>query len=352
MEWIKPGRLMSYITIHSTGAVSAIGLSPSVMAAAAMAGISMIKEQDYLSSIGEPYRMALVPDECLSVLDNGVTRQSSYRYRRMLQLLALALEQIDLDRKTPLPVMINLPDNLRIDAQSLQVLQEVHRLSDQPIDWLNSRVYQLGRAGGYSALHDAWSLIDEGQIEQALVIGVDSCACPRTLLQWEKEERLLLSNIGDGFLPGEAAGCLLLKRASERSQVQLGVPAVSQETAHFYNTEEVCLGKGLTAVFEKACEPLRTPVRHVACGLNGESSHIKEWGISVNRLDDSQLDNRASLIHPAESYGDIGAASAPVLIAMVANMLGDNDIEGPVLTWCASDYETRGAVALWKQENR
>ncbi|ABC32360.1 3-oxoacyl-(acyl-carrier-protein) synthase [Hahella chejuensis KCTC 2396] len=338
---------MNKVAILSSGVVSSLALDVPVMSTAVQAGISTLKTYDYIASTGEPYRMSILPDECLPELQDGVTNQTSYRYRRMLQLLAVALEQLKISEKvtSPTPCFINLPEKLSLrKTVAPQTLQEINRLTGLSIDWLHSRVYHQGRAGGYSALADAYRLVSEGVVKTALVAGVDSCRCLKTLGTWESEGRLLLSHVGDGFLPGEGAGCLLLSAADENSKVILDPPGVSQEEAHYYS-DQVCRGDGLTAAMLAACDQLNSPVQQIICGLNGEHSPTKEWGVAVSRLGD-KLDNNASIMHPADCYGDIGAATAPVLVALSAYMLEQGDVEGPVLTWSASDYETRGAAAL------
>ncbi|WP_020405917.1 hypothetical protein [Hahella ganghwensis] len=341
------------ISIASSSVVTALGPGTAVNAAAVQAGISMVRESTYLSSKKSPIRMATLLDDCLPTLDKEISRQPSGRYRRMLQLLQLALEELELGINTDLgmPVFINLPDNLGLSPQGLQTLQEVQRLSGININWLDSRLYLLGRAGGYRALADAWGLLEAGHARQALVIGVDSCRCPRALAHWEKDGRLLLPHTNDGFFPGEGAGCLLLVANDEASTVKLGKPQVSRESAHFYS-EEVCLGKGLTEAFHEACHFIHDPVREVICGLNGESAPIKEWGFAVSRLSDNQMADSAGIMHPADCYGDIGAATVPVLLALTNALLEEDHIKGPVLTWCASDYETRGAAVMYKSESQ
>ena len=86
-------------------------------------------------------------------------------------------------------------------------------------------------------------------------------------------------------------------------------------------------------------------MRSVLCSLNGEQLGAKEWGVAVLR-NHAGLDDVPVLVHPADCFGDMGAAMGPVLIGLSAIGMREEYLPGPSLVWCASDAELRGAVCV------
>jgi len=54
--------------------------------------------------------------------------------------------------------------------------------------------------------------------------------------------------------------------------------------------------------------------------------------------------------HPADGYGDLGAATAPALIALAATDLLERNEANTHLVYSLSDYGLRGAVLVNRQK--
>jgi 3-oxoacyl-[acyl-carrier-protein] synthase-1 len=50
--------------------------------------------------------------------------------------------------------------------------------------------------------------------------------------------------------------------------------------------------------------------------------------------------------HPADKYGDAGAASGAILLALATKSLTSGGRQGPVLIWAASDREPRACAVI------
>jgi len=50
--------------------------------------------------------------------------------------------------------------------------------------------------------------------------------------------------------------------------------------------------------------------------------------------------------HPADKYGDAGAATGAILMALAAKSLASGARSGPALVWAASDREPRACAIL------
>lgn len=338
---------MNSATLVATGLVTPVGIGARATWAAVRGGISHIRESGFIAADGQPIRLSSVPDDCLEPLPEGVATHKSTRFRRLLQLAITALAQIGPTGDRPIPIFLGLPepDAAGQYAALEPFLADIARCCDHPIDLVSSRVFASGRASGFQALEAAIDLLSRNADPQAMMLvgGVDTYLDPLLLAQLEKSGRLLMDQ-GDGFIPGEGAAFVLLRRNDAGPGIQLGGVANAQEPGHL-KSETICRGEGLTQAFGQTLAALQEPVASVFCGLNGENASGKEWGLSAVRLG-SRLSTEFTLYHPADCYGDPGAASAPLLWCLGGLGLAQQQVAGPLLTWCASDGAPRGSAVL------
>jgi 3-oxoacyl-[acyl-carrier-protein] synthase I len=155
--------------------------------------------------------------------------------------------------------------------------------------------------------------------------------------------RILTDGNLDGFLPGEGAGIVLLARPGDRrvnsppAALLLGA-ANGFEKGH-RNSPEPMLGDGLTQTLQALFGALpggQLPCRAVMANLNGESFGAKQWGIALLRNRDCFIES-PELFHPAECFGEVGAAMGPISIAIVTCWLERKVRDSPFLVWCAAD---------------
>jgi 3-oxoacyl-[acyl-carrier-protein] synthase-1 len=193
--------------------------------------------------------------------------------------------------------------------------------------------------------------LEQRQPCHALVGGVDSWLDPALLAALERDERVLAEGVMDGFVPGEAAGFLLLANAAAPRPLGTTMRACActslawpTSRGHRFSTES-CLGEGLSKAIATALASGAGPCATVLSTLNGENFASKEWGAAAIR--NSHLLGRDwTMVHPADCFGDIGAAFGPVLIGIAARWLQQRTRTGTYLAWCASEGSTRGAVCV------
>jgi 3-oxoacyl-[acyl-carrier-protein] synthase-1 len=83
----------------------------------------------------------------------------------------------------------------------------------------------------------------------------------------------------------------------------------------------------------------------VYSSMNGESHWSKEWSVAYLR-------NRAAfnegfrVHHPADCYGDLGAAAGPALIALVLLGMRGGYRAPAGLVYCSSDRGQRAAMLV------
>jgi 3-oxoacyl-[acyl-carrier-protein] synthase-1 len=219
-----------------------------------------------------------------------------------------------------------------------------------------ARAFEAGHAGGHLALEAAVQDCFAGAVDVCLVCGVDSTLAPETL-EWIEACGQLHGGGADnnawGFVPGEAAGALLLASRDFARARQLdawgevvGI-GVAQE-AHLIGTGEVCVGDGLSEAFEQALGrlPPEECVHNVFCDLNGEPYRADEYGFTVLRKGD-RFRAASDFVAPADCWGDIGAAGVPLHIAIAAICHRKRYGKGRwSMVWASSASGERGAALI------
>jgi 3-oxoacyl-[acyl-carrier-protein] synthase-1 len=293
--------------------------------------------------------MATVPDACLPEIELSASAnvKANFLFKRLLQLAIPALTEAceAAQISAPLPVFLAVPEQRcgRPYPALEPFLKVLASQIDYPLDLITSRVFPMGRSAGMNALNEAIKLLLNSPLERIIVGGVDSFFDTMLLGALDEEDRLSSSTTMRGFVPGEGAAFVVLEKSADAG-LKLSSPGVAEEPGHMYS-EATCLGDGLSTAVAEAVANLDQPVQTVLCSMNGEPGHVKEWGIA--QLRNSQaFHERLQLHHPAECYGDLGAATAPTLLALSVLGLEKGYYQGPALVWCASDYEQRGAVVI------
>ena len=213
----------------------------------------------------------------------------------------------------------------------------------------DSRVYASGRVGAIQALAEARRLITAGA-SRCLVVGVDSYLVADTLVAFDGKHRLLTDENANGFIPGEAAGAVLLgpvKRQDEPQLMCLGI-GMGTEPAPL-NSGEPLRADGLVHAIKASFEDGNCREADVDFRLtdnNGEAYGFKESALAATRVFRQQRE-AFDLWHPADSIGEVGAAVVPILLGMMLAAVSKDYAPGPgVLCHVSGDDEQRGAVIL------
>jgi len=306
-----------------------------------------------------PIQMGLVPEDALGHLSSEIeTLPLPSRARRLLRLAVPALQGLELQGRDstpggagPVRMFLGLPEFAPQDSAWLNhFLRYLDMLSAVPIDLERSVIVPHGRAAALMALEQALDALASDPEAPVIVGGVDTHLDLRLLSSLDTEQRLLGARVMDGFIPGEGAAFLALSAAQPQaggSRVQVNAAASIADQGHRYGTEPA-RGEGLSAAIEELRARLESPLPPVGvtfAGFNGENFDAKLWGVAQLRHRDFFAP--AMLIeHPADKYGDAGAATGAILTAMAAAALSDGSRNGPALVWAASDREPRACALL------
>lgn len=335
----------------ATGLVCPLGVGARQLSASFRTGLSAYRESPVVGRNGEPHVMALVPDSALPPLEPELEAETlPDRERRMLRLSGLALRQTTASSSgRPCPLFLALPrPEEPAPPRERDFWERLAIQAATPLNVAPSRVYELGRAAGAFALKGALAALAEGH-ERVLVGGVDTCLDLKLLARLDEERRLLGSDVMDGFVPGEGAAFLMVTRGRPSSQtapVVIRAVGTAEDPGHRYS-EQPALGAGLSAALDDAASIYgELPVvRTCFAGLNGENFGGKEWGVA-NIRHHGLFDPALAFEHPADSFGDAGAATIPLLLALAVETLQHEHRPGPMLIWASSDHEPCGCAVL------
>jgi 3-oxoacyl-[acyl-carrier-protein] synthase-1 len=348
--------LTTGLEIVAAGARTPVGLTAETSAAAVRAGISRLREFSFIDANGKPIVLGTDPR-----LD-----QRAQGRARMWPMLEAVLDEI-LRKAGPGParlahgcnVLLALPEPRPgfpdADAQWLRQATQAH-LDARGV---SSRVVIAGRghAGALSAIHQATQRVAQRRAQPEdpvfLILGLDSHHHPDTLLWLEAEQRLALEGIPNGFIPGEAAGGLLLTTKALRSAWRLPCLAVvagagvAQESLS-RTSETGSFGIGMHHAVTQAAGALSLPADAadtVYCDINGERYRSEEWGFFALR--GYRAIRSLAYLSPSDCWGDVGAAFGPLASILATESFARGYATGPrALVMAGSESGLRGAVFL------
>lgn len=349
---------MSDIVIASAGLVSPIGLSLPETAASARARVARLREIPWLDRRFEPFIVGRVPDDGLPELAEALAPLPlQAREARMLRLAHAALEEALAPwvqaRGGPVPVLLGLPEHhTTVPLQPTEFLARLAVQCPQLIDVPHSLAVPRGRAAGVMALREARARLLRGDVGAVLVGGVDSLLDLYVLGTLDLQGRIRNEVNSDGFSPAEGAAFVLLTTAEVAWQrglqplATLQGAAIGQEPGHLY-AEAPYLGEGLAATLSGLLQeaPPPAPIQTVYISFNGERYWAREFGVA--RLRQTQaFHGEHAMEHPAECFGDLGAAHGPALVALAAHGLARGYRSPPCLVCASSDHGDRAAALL------
>lgn len=343
--------------IVGVGMVTSVGLGAEMTAASVRASISRMAESRLLDQRYKPFVLAEVPDTELPPLKAGlVSAELSARERRMLRMAAVALADCLANLPEAVespPLFLALPEpGPAGESPSEHFLAHLAEQCGAAFDLERSESYRSGRVGGLTAIGRAAERMNGGGASLALAGGVDTYRDSALLAALDAEGRVASEVNPDGFIPGEGAGFLLL--TSERSASNPGLAplastsrvAMGFEEGHLYS-EQPCSGNGLAEVVARlaAAEARGQPIQAVSASMNGESHWAREWGVAYIRNSDAFAGDH-EMHHPADCFGDTGAASGPLQVGLTAIGLKNEYRRAPGLVYCSSDRGERAGLIV------
>ncbi|WP_086930352.1 beta-ketoacyl synthase N-terminal-like domain-containing protein [Agarilytica rhodophyticola] len=349
--------MFELIYLAGRGIVSALGTQAAMTIAGVKAEIVRYKVSGYYTEDNQPITMAGVPKEVFAHLEDKIDQGNYYSglYDHVIKMALIALREAvanySLDK--PIPLIMAMPEvDESIDQVSASsITNNLVERSDLPLSREHIRYIYNGRAAGIEALELAFRYLYEAGEDYVLVGGSDSYWHYPIIAKLSAADRVLAPATLDGFAAGEGAGFLLLTRDPAKAMVHKGKivgihhPGSAEETGHLHS-DQPYLGEGLDKAFKQALgsEP-KGDIATIYSSMNGERFWAKEYGVAMTR-NQQYFSEQVRIEHPADYYGDLGAATGPVLIALAADNMLCSTGQAAHLVYASSDYSRRSAVKL------
>jgi 3-oxoacyl-[acyl-carrier-protein] synthase-1 len=355
MTAAPPSREIAAPAVIGTGARTCVGASAAGTAAAVRAGVAGFAQHPFMvDTAGNKMIVAMAPFVDPAVA--GAQRLADLAIPAAAEALTALPAAV---RAQPLPVILALPPARPArptDAEKL--LTERLRLELSDLARIGSvETIAAGHAAGAMALEAAWRRLQQPGAQFCLAGGVDSYLEPETLEWLEANEQVHSAgalNNAWGFVPGEAAGFCLLASAAAVQRFGLTAPtrlvaAATARESKLIKTEAVCIGEGLTALFRalfRAVPDSPGKVDHVYCDMNGEPYRSDEFGFASVRTATGFAEG-ADFTTPADCWGDVGAASAPLFAILADAAARRGYARGSwQLIWTSSESGERSGAIL------
>ena len=339
------------------GMMTAVGLSAAETAASVRAALMRFTAIDWFDDRFEEYTIAEVPDDGTPDLADALLEEPmlTAREERLLRLASAPLAEATSafgDQSQPPALFLALPEPATtIESDPDLFLDRLSVQTEAGFDRSASRVVGQGRAGGLMAIGEAVREVTGGARTCAVAGAVDSFRDLYLLGTLDQQGRVKSTRNLDGFVPGEGAGFVAIATRSAAESAGLPILAVVSTVATglepgHRGAEEPYRGDGLAETFAGLldADPPDEAIREVYSSMNGESYWAKEWGVAFLRHSDA-FDPEPGMWHPADCFGDTGAAHGPLMVAIASLGIAEGYRRSPALVYASSDGAER--AALW-----
>lgn len=214
------------------------------------------------------------------------------------------------------------------------------------------KVYPAGHAAGLMAIAQACQDIANHDTQVALIYGIDSLLDASYLQDLFNNNLLRTEQESSGIIPGEAGVALIIEgaaQAARRSVTPLATIRSIALDAEAVDRSAAATGEALTRciqnVFQASGDPLK--INRVLVDLNGERSRFLEWATIETRCMHA-LPRHWQIQHPADCWGDTGAAFGVLAVALTANNYASmQSATSGTLICCSSTRGERSAAAIF-----
>lgn len=338
------------LAIIKSGMMSAVGLSAPATCAAIRCGMDNVQETRFMDAGGEWIMGSQVPLE-------KPWRGKSKLLHLIEPSIRECLSDLDPTETHRIPLLLCLPENDRpgrLDGLDDSLFNDIGKASGFIFDG-NSAIFSNGCVGGAQAVKQAFRLIINNRHPYCLIAGVDTFLTAGTLTGYEEKDRLLTSKNSNGFIPGEGGAAVLVGDGGKYRQQEFTIKGIGfgKETATI-DSEDPLRADGMVQAFKGAFSTSGLSMQDMNYRItdaNGEQYKFKEGDLAVTRtLRDHK--GEIDIWHPAESIGEVGAATVPFVIGVAEAAARKGYSRGKhVLCHFSNDNGDRAAIILTSKDN-
>jgi 3-oxoacyl-[acyl-carrier-protein] synthase I len=330
--------------IQSVGLLTSVGCSTAASCAAIRAKVTNLTPTHYL---GKDRRWISAHQIPLAPSLQG--------RKRLAHMAALAIidclqtkEYAQILKQTPVILCVAETDRPgRLDAIDELLMPEIEAIFG--IKFLeNSRIVPHGRVSVAVAMMYARELLLTKKNEHVLIVAVDSLISRLTLDAYGYAERLINKINSNGFVPGEAAGALLVSLpVSADHLLCMGIGLSTEKST--IDSELPLRADGLTKAIKEALNDAKSPdtvINYRITDLSGEHYYFREASLALSRSYRKTVED-FDIWHPAESIGECGSAAGLAVIALASEAYKKSYAPGhTVLAHMSNDNGARAAMLL------
>jgi 3-oxoacyl-[acyl-carrier-protein] synthase I len=231
-------------------------------------------------------------------------------------------------------------DKQRMTSALLSHLVRVGRIPAEP---RAQRTIVADQVGMIAALEQAAAWLEGGICEACWLGGVDSYLDPPMIQALAGLDLLRTPEQPAGLMPGEAACFVVLESAARAAQRKRNVWARIDACKQWSGVERGT--DGMLHVVQEASA--RQPPGLFVVNLNGTEARASEWGNVLVRLTAQGMKTDAPLWIPPLHFGELGSATGPASIALLARGWARDYAPSPNALVCLmEDGTARGAFAV------
>jgi len=332
--------------ITAVNNITAAGHDAKMTAASVRAGlVRFVKFGDYDDTATNPIIVSII---------KGIDEDNYDKTEQMGNIadycLETMLDKYPVDQNRPIYLLMGFAaakrPGLKYEGDNQELIK---RLKTTIQNKTATQIISQGNASIIECIDIADKIIKENPLAVCIIGAVDSLLDEDTLDWFEKDERLLSDSLHrqHSFAAGEAVGFMILESKlqvqPEKYMAEITGIGLADEPGCFVS-DKPCKGEALSSTI-KAAVSEKTDIRTVICDLNGEYFRAKEWSYANLRC---FKDKDLNIIQPADSIGNIGAASGVVFAGIAVQGFSRGWIKDDVLIFCADDHGRRGAFVLSK----
>ncbi|WP_299871137.1 hypothetical protein [uncultured Cocleimonas sp.] len=308
------------LQVDGMGVVTALGLCRKSTSAAFRAGIDNFQESHFLDGNGEDLLVAEAPLE------------KPWRGKVKMQKMAImaineAIQEAGVDIQGEITILVCLPEKgigIHVDEQQFfEELQEGSGLSFS----INSVIIRKGKSGCVSAFQYAEELIYQQQIENIVVVATDTLLTGKLVNSYTEKRWLFTRTTSNGFIPGEAAVCLIVNKSSEVSSFTI-IGIGKAEEPYSEGDEAPFLAEGMTKAVGSALNSAKQELANIKLWFshNGTSYlSAKESTLAeLKLLRGEELRYQRHSLTPY--FGEVGSAAGLLMIALSYSLLPKGSI--------------------------
>ena len=335
--------LNTSLEIVEAGVSTPAGIGLLRCASAVRCSNNIAKAGKYFTEGGEGIPVAEIDDAFLPPLSSSKDSVEDAKFQRLLKLSISALLDLrnryeNLNQKA---LLILLPD----DFIGLDFIAHLEQQMGIEFHREHSSEYGVNAAADLFAKA---SIMLESNSEQEIIIGSADTRCDaNSLANLLGENRLLVNENADGFIPGEGAGFAVIKKNKAKESQGLSISAWGDGHEKLpVLSQGLAIGDGLSQAINTALANREAiTIATVLNNFNGESWCGKEWGVARMRNHQSfQQDEK--MFHPAAVFGDVGGAHLIIMLGLALIGFRKSYYEFPLLISFSQEQGERVVLVL------